>query len=798
MSTLTEHGCTATQAPQTIKEAAHHLLERGFMPVPVQAGTKRPSGDEWQHQRYSHPDIERVFVGQCNLGVMLGEPSSGLVDVDLDCPEAIELAPLYLPPTPAVTGRGKNPRSHWWYIAPGLATRQHRDKSNRASIVELRSTGGQTLVGPSSHPDDDTYDPLDAEPAQVPGPMLAACVQALADAVMAQRHGEGWRSMFERPTPALAPTPIIAPADPGNINERAVAYLEALPASVSGQGGHSALFTAATALVHGFGLEQNAAMAMLERHFNPRCEPRWSGRELAHKVTQAANATDHQKPRGHLRDAPRARQSVDYGVDLSAFIQGIEPSANAEAVEFEYMPFPVDLLPEPMCSFVADASHSIGCDPAFVALPLLSALGAAIGNTRRVEIKRDWLEPAIIWTGIIGESGTMKSPAITAALFATQQRQRASHREFEIRRDEWLIELEIYESKLAEWKKLAGKGKAGPDDRPEEPKSPVYERTWVDDATIEAMVARLSENPRGLLLSRDELAGWIDSMDRYSGSSGGEAAKWLEGFGGRSILVDRKTSASLYVPSAFISICGGIQPGVLRRSMDQEHRDSGMLARFLLANPPRRAKAWQPDELAKDVEEAMAQVFDHLFGLKAREDDEGDSSPISVVLSRSAKRRLIDFVNHHGLEQKRTTGDLAAAYSKLECYCPRIALIFHQIRAAVDPSVDGLLIDDESMVAAEQLVAWFTAETKRIYSWMGNDDATTDSSDRRALIKLIADRGGQVTTRELMRAKPTQYKQAPEAKAALDELVNAGHGTWEYPPTKPTGGKQVIRFTLSQ
>ena len=46
-------------------------------------------------------------------------------------------------------------------------------------IVELRSTGAQTVVGPSVHPDGETYETLDAEPATVPAPMLAACVKHL-------------------------------------------------------------------------------------------------------------------------------------------------------------------------------------------------------------------------------------------------------------------------------------------------------------------------------------------------------------------------------------------------------------------------------------------------------------------------------------------------------------------------------------------------------------------------------------------------------------------------------------------
>ncbi|MCK4601367.1 MAG: hypothetical protein KAU28_02805, partial [Phycisphaerae bacterium] len=67
-----------------------------------------------------------------------------------------------------------------------------------------------------------------------------------------------------------------------------------------------------------------------------------------------------------------------------------------------YQSFPVDVLPEPLRLFVTQATEAVGCDSAFVALPLLAAL--AVGNTRRIQLKRGWSEPAILWAAIVGDS----------------------------------------------------------------------------------------------------------------------------------------------------------------------------------------------------------------------------------------------------------------------------------------------------------------------------------------------------------------------------------------------------------
>ena len=140
--------------------------------------------------------------------------------------EAIELADQYLPPTPAITGRLSAPRSHRWYIAVGASTEKHTDPNDGSMIVELRSTGTQTVVGPSIHPVGEAYDVLDGEPAIVPAPMLAACVKALADAVIVRRGV---------PAPIKQPIQTPRPAADGDVEQRAIAYLNAMPPAISGQ-----------------------------------------------------------------------------------------------------------------------------------------------------------------------------------------------------------------------------------------------------------------------------------------------------------------------------------------------------------------------------------------------------------------------------------------------------------------------------------------------------------------------------------------------------------------------------------
>jgi hypothetical protein len=56
------------------------------------------------------------------------------------------------------------------------------------------------------------------------------------------------------------------------IVDRARAYLAAMPPAIAGQNGHGQTFVAACALVNGFALEPETALALL-REYNSRCIP---------------------------------------------------------------------------------------------------------------------------------------------------------------------------------------------------------------------------------------------------------------------------------------------------------------------------------------------------------------------------------------------------------------------------------------------------------------------------------------------------------------------------------------------
>jgi hypothetical protein len=85
---------------------AMDVIRRGIMPVPVPYGKKGPVISHWQQLTITAENTFQHFNGHnLNVGGVMGPKSSGLTDVDLDCEEAVILAPFFLPPTKMIYGR---------------------------------------------------------------------------------------------------------------------------------------------------------------------------------------------------------------------------------------------------------------------------------------------------------------------------------------------------------------------------------------------------------------------------------------------------------------------------------------------------------------------------------------------------------------------------------------------------------------------------------------------------------------------------------------------------------------------
>ena len=427
-----------------------------------------------------------------------------------------------------------------------------------------------------------------------------------------------------------------------------------------------------------------------------------------------------------------------------------------------FTPFPVEALPEPVRDFVREGAIALGVEAAFVALPALATVAGCIGATRVLELKRTWQEPPSLWTALIADSGTVKTPAwelATKPVYRVQAEHRARYRR----------ELAEHQAQLA-GKKRADKA----------PAEPVYQRIITSDTTIEKLASILEENPRGLLVSNDELGAWLGSFTRYKPKGASDLPQWLSMHRGGPVIHDRKTGPSVYVERGVVSITGTIQPGTLTAALSQQFFDAGLPARLLLAMPPKQRKKWSEVEVSPEVGQAYRNLIAALLGLAF--DDEGQ--PHVVRVSRDAKAVWIGFYDEWAEEQAAAEGELLSAFAKLEAYAARFALVHHvamHVHLGID---DRTPLTVESMAAGVNLCRWFGNEARRVYGMLAESD---EERERRHLVEFIQARGGRMTPRDLQRSNNRKYRTAADAEGALCGLSLNGLGQWCEPPAGANG-----------
>ncbi|AWN07762.1 DNA primase/polymerase [Microbacterium phage Hendrix] len=154
--------------------AALEAVKRGYSPIPIFSRDKKPALANWTKGvgTVDPAEVAQIFTERAtqdpiaeNIGLLLGAPSGGLIDVDLDHPKTRRLKDHFLPRTAMRSGRAGRPGSHYWFVAEEGTLQGYRkytmpkkpDGRQGDVIVEYRSTGGQSVIPPSIHPSGEDY-----------------------------------------------------------------------------------------------------------------------------------------------------------------------------------------------------------------------------------------------------------------------------------------------------------------------------------------------------------------------------------------------------------------------------------------------------------------------------------------------------------------------------------------------------------------------------------------------------------------------------------------------------------------
>jgi Protein of unknown function (DUF3987) len=404
----------------------------------------------------------------------------------------------------------------------------------------------------------------------------------------------------------------------------------------------------------------------------------------------------------------------------------------------------------------------------FISIPILASRIPAETSLLVNPGSRFVVKP-IRWCGLVGPTGTMKSPIINTAIRPLNAQQK----------EIWMQhqnDVESYNESLREYERL-GKEEKKTVDEPFPPKP--MKSLYFSDFTIEGLISAISEYPdEGTIVYSDELAGFFSSMDAYKSSAGVDRPKWLSIWDGGAIESTRRNS-STYIPYSSISIVGGIQPGIIQNMIKKDKSKSdGLWARFTFMRIEHKITDLF-NEIDGSLDEALREIYtrlgnepsqQHTIDVKAR--------PLCTAWHKFLQQKMRDEGENNPL--------MVGVYAKTIGITFRNALILHRVYAAISETVPTQTIP---LSTIETAIAWTKFEMNQTlleYQILGLDDDKDPEVAR--ILKFINKFGGDdwlssnpdgwVSARDVIhwwspKPKPT----ADAAREFLNKVVNLGHAT---------------------
>lgn len=465
-----------------------------------------------------------------------------------------------------------------------------------------------------------------------------------------------------------------------------------------------------------------------------------------HEVLQGKLRAEIAKP----TNASTGSQA-DQGAELGSWNRPSEIQAKIPPVKL----MTPELIPEPFRDWLADVSLRMQTPADFPVISTIVIISSVIGAGCGIRPKqRDgWEVIPNLWGACIGRpSVCLKSPSMKEALGLLDRLQHVFGEIFEREKKEadfdGMVSGAIVKDLKARLDKEAKKNTtmdskeldmlraefmAASENAEQQPARRLFK---TNETTIQSMTLLQSQNPRGLLVFRDELTGLLVKWDREDGAD--ERAYFLEGWNGNGSYVDVKIARGVTeAKSICISLLGGIQPDKLKGYLNQAQKggNDGLIQRLQLAVWPDEPQAWQLIDTTPNKEhkqnafvilQKLAEMDFIEYGAtqEERDDrpffrfDEAGQAVFNAWLTRLQTEIIPTEENPLMVEH----------FGKFRSLMPSLALIFHLIDIADGKAERGPVSERAALLAVEWC-GYLESHARRIY-------ATAASPEQEAAVKL--------------------------------------------------------------
>ena len=454
--------------------------------------------------------------------------------------------------------------------------------------------------------------------------------------------------------------------------------------------------------------------------------------------------------------------------------------------------FPINAFPLEIQALMECASENLGMPPDWACSTVLATVSAALGNNVRFSIEDEWKGFAPLWFANVGWPGLGKTPIMAQLIKPLDDLEDLSREQYQREMVQHSIAMLDYENDLSIYKSQKRSGKAT--QAPIEPSKPGEIKYQISDTTMECVVNILSDNPRGVLLVKDEILGWVKGFNQYKKGDGPEKQFWLECWNSGRYRVDRVSKPSQLLVNPYIPVIGGIQPAVLSQLKGAD-QDDGFFERFILVWPDLASFDKTKVEIARvdpDLKVFYARMLEALYQLHKTP----EGQPWDIPVKGEALEIFYDFrreMRQHALNPDTPLG-MRGIYSKMDMQALRLAtciepmnnkkfeeeLYNKNIQMSSEAMIEGIQCGRYALATASiaiekgNSITDHDAVISKVYQFVQRKQGI---KDKRYSQKII---DGIVTKGMLTKFKVCNTKE--EAQNILSTMVNNCYAVWVDQP----------------
>lgn len=316
-------------------------------------------------------------------------------------------------------------------------------------------------------------------------------------------------------------------------------------------------------------------------------------------------------------------------------------------MEIKLTNIPTDYLSVTTNNYIGSIASAFGCSRDYAVTICFAMAGIAAGKNVKL-VTNPYTNYANDYFCIVGEPSWNK----TAPLKEISQPLR-----------EWdKTNFQEYKRNKRKWEKESK------DEVNSEP--PIYHQKIIGDSSSESRNAILAQGDSAIIIA-DELRTLIDSLGRYTKGGdglGAEMSLLLSIWSNANLTINRKSEETKLVDEPVMSIIGGIQPGILGKTIGKDSfLDSGFTHRFLFAFPektvfiPRESRLFLTEEIRDSWRNTMNRIL--------------QMEPMKMQLSLEANKLYIAYADGNDIQADEEDEYIASVRKKMNIHVLRLALM---------------------------------------------------------------------------------------------------------------------------